>query len=612
MVKKTFFMIAVIPMMGIGDRFIKGGYTEYKPLIRVNTKILINDVVNPLLGKFRKIYIVCKPNISNQIKTLFSDDAINVIELIDDTRGAAETLLKSCEFFEYDESIVCVDCDTIFHTSVVEKILEREGNNILTFDDHDKTSLYSYVQINEDGNVIDIKEKIAISHKANAGIYIFRDRQVIENSCRSILNLDKELYISDAIKYLIDNGEIFKTIDVTGEFECCGTPFQLKSYSKRNIKGKKFTLCFDIDGTLIYDLYTNPTIIEKNVKFCNEAYKNGHTIILHTARGMLSTKGDVNLIEKSRTYIESILRENEILYNELVLMKPYADLYIDDKAIAAHKDLEKECGLYFFEDHDARTINKLIVDGNRITKIGNLRGESFYYKNISKNLFEYFPIIFNNSDSRIEMQKIVEPTYSSLLLSKRLTKNDIDILLESIHIIHSSNFNSPEIENLDWADKKKVIDRYNENEDLYKSLGINYDDVISYINQIDQYKAGVIHGDPVFTNIFTGKEKTCKFIDVRGIWDNKNSIYGDIYYDYAKILQSLFGYDYALHNERIEDEYLLSLRTHFLDRLSVIYPDVNINQLKNKTILLYISLIPLHKEDLSRCRRFIEILNKIK
>ena len=116
-------MIAVIPMMGIGDRFTKGGYTEYKPLIRVNSEILIKKVVKPLIGKFKSIYIICNPSISKQIGSIF-DDEVQIIELIENTRGAAETLLKSCAYFEENEQIVCVDCDTIFHDSAIQKITE--------------------------------------------------------------------------------------------------------------------------------------------------------------------------------------------------------------------------------------------------------------------------------------------------------------------------------------------------------------------------------------------------------------------------------------------------------------------------------------------------------
>ena len=50
-------MIAVIPMLGIGERFAKNGYSESKPFIRVNTEILITKVVSKLYEHFSKIVI---------------------------------------------------------------------------------------------------------------------------------------------------------------------------------------------------------------------------------------------------------------------------------------------------------------------------------------------------------------------------------------------------------------------------------------------------------------------------------------------------------------------------------------------------------------------------
>ena len=76
----------------------------------------------------------------------------------------------------------------------------------------------------------------------------------------------------------------------------------------------------------------------------------------------------------------------------------------------------------------------------------------------------------------------------------------------------------------------------------------------------------------------------------------------------AKILQSLYGYDYALHNESIEQLYLTSLREYYLDAIKQI---TNIDQLKIKTKLLFISMIPFHKEDIQRCARFKDILLSI-
>jgi hypothetical protein len=98
---------------------------------------------------------------------------------------------------------------------------------------------------------------------------------------------------------------------------------------------------------------------------------------------------------------------------------------------------------------------------------------------------------------------------------------------------------------------------------------------------------------------------------MRGEWDSKLTVGGDIYYDFAKVLQSLTGYDYVLHNEPIQYQYLKSLREHFINKLLQTHPTLSIDQLRNKVKLLYISLIPFHRDDLQRCKRFIELLNRL-
>lgn len=599
-------MIPVIPMMGLGERFSKVGYSEYKPFVRTNTTHLIKKVIDPILKRFNSIYIICNKDIEPQLRSLYDKDRIKIIVLNNPTKGAADTIYQAVDFFPENEKIICLDCDTILHESAIDKLFGDFSNAIFTFIDQDRTGIYSYVKINSEDSILEIREKDPISTIANAGVYVFQNSNILKQSCYNIIQKTGELFLSRAVDDAINNGNIFKSIDISNSFDCCGTPSQLKSYSKSSLKNNIKTICFDIDGTLVYDLYKNPLAIEKNVEFCNEAYKNGHKIILHTARGMLSNNGDRNKIEALRPYIVDTLNKLGILYHDLILMKPYADLYIDDKAIPAHKDLEKETGLYLYQDHSSRMHNKIISSGSRIIKEGDLSGEDYYYSNIPKELQDLFPTIYGSNKNKIELQKINKPTYSTLLMSKKLTKLDIDNLIKSIVRIHKVESDGKQID-LNWAYKEKVLERLNHYKDLYVSLKINVDfyKELTNINLKNTY--GRIHGDPVFTNVFLDSEY-CKFIDSRGIWDNQLTNSGDLDYDYAKILQSLYGYDYALHNEPIEEKYLDSLRSYYLEQIDNL---VDINQLKLKTKLLFISMIPFHKEDIERCKRFEKIISTI-
>lgn len=60
-------------------------------------------------------------------------------------------------------------------------------------------------------------------------------------------------------------------------------------------------------------------------------------VVLHTARGMNSCKGNVEMAEKkNRPAIERFLQRYGIKVDRIIFGKPLGDLYIDDKAMAAH------------------------------------------------------------------------------------------------------------------------------------------------------------------------------------------------------------------------------------------------------------------------------------
>jgi carbamoyl-phosphate synthase large subunit len=92
---------------------------------------------------------------------------------------------------------------------------------------------------------------------------------------------------------------------------------------------EKFTYCFDFDGTLCTNTegdYENAKPLYERIKRVNELFLQGHKIIIFTARGTV-TKIDW------RKLTEQQASSWGIKYHELLLGKPAANFYIDDKGI---------------------------------------------------------------------------------------------------------------------------------------------------------------------------------------------------------------------------------------------------------------------------------------
>jgi carbamoyl-phosphate synthase large subunit len=89
------------------------------------------------------------------------------------------------------------------------------------------------------------------------------------------------------------------------------------------------TYCIDIDGTLCHTQgsdYENSVPIIERIRVVNQLFESGNKIILFTARG--STTG-----KNWRETTEKQLNSWGLEYHELILGKPFADYYIDDKGI---------------------------------------------------------------------------------------------------------------------------------------------------------------------------------------------------------------------------------------------------------------------------------------
>lgn len=63
----------------------------------------------------------------------------------------------------------------------------------------------------------------------------------------------------------------------------------------------------------------------------------------------------------------------------------------------------------------------------------------------------------------------------------------------------------------------------------------------------------MVHGDAVLTNVIVCGSRV-RFVDMRGLQGDVLCVWGDATYDYAKVAQSLLGYDYLLVGGTVDRE----------------------------------------------------------
>ena len=629
-------MIVIIPIGGVGERFKKKGYKKPKALINIYGKSIISYLLDNL--NTNDIDYIFIPYNKEYKKYRFEDFLIKnypqinfrFFSLENNTRGAAETINIGINNLneKRDIPVLCLDSDNFYTCDIIS---QWNGKNcVFSFEDLNDNPIYSYVKTNDDNKILDIKEKEKISTNACTGGYGFSSINELKKYTLKIIEENitqkSEFYTSGVIKEMISNGITFqnKTI-LRSNFICLGTPLQVKffynNYPRKNSVNDQITIkhkriCFDLDNTLVtYPViqgdYSTVKPIEKNINLLRYLKTFGNTIIIYTARRMKTHNGNIGKINTDigKITFETLDKFN-IPYDELYFGKPYADFYIDDLAINCFDDLEKELGYYnnIIEPRDFHSIESNSID--TIIKKGDLKGENYYYNNIPICLKDLFPIYIFGNDKTITIEKINGVTVTELYVSEMLNENTFVHVLNSIVRIQSCNIKLEDDINLYENYASKLKHRY-ENFDysVFENNKNMYEIILSKLQDYEKNNKGIkkiIHGDPVFTNIIINNYGKIKFIDMRGKVGNNLTICGDWLYDWAKIFQSIIGYDEILLSKSIDSTYKENIihifKTYFINKFS----EESFENLKIITKSLIFTLIPLHNNE--RCIKYYNLL----
>ena len=99
----------------------------------------------------------------------------------------------------------------------------------------------------------------------------------------------------------------------------------------------KKVIVFDVDDTILTTQnrdYENSKPINEVIDGMRKLKADGWTIVLHTARGMGRSNGNIEKVcGQVRKEITSVCKKYNVPYDELILGKTWASFYVDDKAM---------------------------------------------------------------------------------------------------------------------------------------------------------------------------------------------------------------------------------------------------------------------------------------
>ncbi len=310
-------MRIIIPACGRGERFKAAGYDTIKPLVPVFGRPMIERVIEELnmQDSIDEVFVVA--NWDGELKV--SHDSIRLNR---STLGAGETVLLALKRIPdlEDSSILLLDSDAIYHCDVISKFREFEKKpeiraGMLCFKerDGDKEQIpkYSYAQIDANGTVVKIAEKMRVGPLANTGAYWFASAQEFRKCAEEVIRSghfqNGEAYVSCVLdRYILLEKTIRAVVIDEVEYSNIGTPEALEIYLRT--LGPAFL--FDLDGTLVD---TTPAYVKAWHKllapkgaFVDEKFFLNHISGLSDTQVMEKFKMPISSAEKDEEFVKHV------------------------------------------------------------------------------------------------------------------------------------------------------------------------------------------------------------------------------------------------------------------------------------------------------------------
>lgn len=244
-------MLVFVPMAGYGDRYIRAGFKEPKPLIPVAGKPMIERVLHAFEPASSDVKFLFSVNAQHAKETalvptlerLVPGAPVIVIEPHKD--GPVRTLLDCAEHIPDDEEVVLNYCDfgvdwsfTDFRAWLAAGKWDGAMTAYRGFHPHSLgPTLYAYMK-SEGDRVTEIREKHhftedKLSEYASSGLYYFKSGRRMKEVARKLVErgerVNGEFYVSMLMQVLIEDGGSVGVYPLK-HFYQWGTPEDLRDF----------------------------------------------------------------------------------------------------------------------------------------------------------------------------------------------------------------------------------------------------------------------------------------------------------------------------------------------------------------------------------------------
>lgn len=252
-------MKIIIPMSGLGKRFVAAGYVDPKPLIKVDGQPIIKHVIDLFPGE-TEIHCVCN---KNHIETTDMRSVLEgygaIVHIIEPhTLGPVYAVLQIADLIKDDEEVIVSYCDygtawdyTAFLKYVRETQVEGAIAAYRGFHPHMLgTDNYAFLRLDEDGSVAEVREKEPFTENrmeeyASNGTYYFRRGDVVKHYFQELIGLgiqkNGEFYVSLVYNLLLRDKKKVGVFEIQKMLQW-GTPKDLSEYQVWSHHFKQATL----------------------------------------------------------------------------------------------------------------------------------------------------------------------------------------------------------------------------------------------------------------------------------------------------------------------------------------------------------------------------------